>query len=121
MVGQVRRLVGTETRSAQGAVRRLVLRDVAWLAGGGLLIGVPVAVGLSRFLESQLFGLSPTDPVTLGAAALLLAGVALLSGYIPARRATRVDPILALRGLGRELWQDQDPDEYVASLRRGWE
>jgi putative ABC transport system permease protein len=54
-------------------------------------------VALSRVLASLLFKLSPTDPGTLGAVAVLLAAVALLASYLPARRATRVDPLVALR------------------------
>jgi predicted permease len=88
-------------RMALGAERTavlwLVLREVALLVGIGVVAGVPLAVGLGRVVQSQLFNLSPTDPVALAAAALLLAGVALIAGYLPARRATRVDPMLALR------------------------
>jgi ABC-type antimicrobial peptide transport system permease subunit len=54
-------------------------------------------VALSRVIAAMLFSLSPTDPVTLGAVALLLLGAAFLAGYLPARRATTIDPIVALR------------------------
>jgi ABC-type antimicrobial peptide transport system permease subunit len=63
----------------------------------GIGLGVPSALGLSRLVESQLYGLSPTDPVTLGLAAVVLLSVALVAGYLPASRATRVDPMTALR------------------------
>jgi ABC-type antimicrobial peptide transport system permease subunit len=75
----------------------LVLREVGFMVGIGLAIGVPVAFVLSRVVQSQLFNLSPPDPDALGGATVLLALVALVAGYLPARRATRVDPMLALR------------------------
>ena len=83
--------------AARGSVLWMVLREVAVMLVAGIVIGLPVAIGLSRFVESQLYGLSPTDPTTLAVAAILLSGVAMLAGYLPARRATRVDPMLALR------------------------
>jgi len=88
-------------RMALGAARTsvlwMVLREVAVMAIAGIVIGLPVAIGLSRFVQSQLYGLSPTDPLTLGLAAVILSSVAMFAGYVPARRATRVDPMLALR------------------------
>jgi predicted permease len=88
-------------RVALGADRAsvlwMVLREVILLAGAGILLGIPVALGLSRLVQSQLFGLSPADPLTIAGAALTLSVVALLAGYLPARRATRMNPLLALR------------------------
>jgi ABC-type antimicrobial peptide transport system permease subunit len=81
----------------RGTVIGMVLREVALLTLVGIGLGVPTAVGLSRLVRSQLFGISPADPVTIGVAAGTLILVALLAGYIPARRASRVQPILALR------------------------
>jgi ABC-type antimicrobial peptide transport system permease subunit len=75
----------------------LVLREVTTMVGVGVGIGLPVAYGLSRLVQSQLFGLSGHDPIALLASAVVLALVALVAGYLPARRATRVDPMLALR------------------------
>ena len=68
-----------------------------WTTGIGVTAGMGGALALTRTMESLLFGVSPTDPLTLGGVALLLAGVSLLACYVPARRAMRVDPIVALR------------------------
>jgi predicted lysophospholipase L1 biosynthesis ABC-type transport system permease subunit len=88
-------------RMALGAERRavlwLVLREVAVLAAIGLLGGLAVSAYATRFVQAQLFGLSATDPAALAAATGIIAGVALLAGYLPARRASSVDPMLALR------------------------
>jgi predicted permease len=88
-------------RMALGAERRgvlwLVLKEVAVLAVLGVAGGLAAAFYLTRRVESQLFGIAPTDPLTLAAAVVMLLLVALLAGLIPARRATTIDPILALR------------------------
>jgi putative ABC transport system permease protein len=88
-------------RLALGAERKDILRLIMGrglaLAGGGIGVGLVVALIVTRWLGSLLFGVSPTDPATYGALAVVLAAVALLSCYLPARRATRVDPIIALR------------------------
>jgi len=60
-------------------------------------IGVPTALTASRLVASMLFGLTPWDPLTISAATLVLVGVAVLAGYLPARRASRVSPMVALR------------------------
>ncbi len=88
-------------RIALGAQRRDVFRLVVGqgmaLAGAGLVLGLIAAAGVTRYLGSQLFHVKPIDPITYGAVTVLLGGVALLACYIPARRATRVDPLVALR------------------------
>lgn len=88
-------------RMALGAQRRpvlwLVLREVLALAVGGLAISVPVALGTSRFIGSFLFGMKPNDPLALGLAVIILLLAALLAGGIPARRASQIDPMTALR------------------------
>jgi predicted permease len=88
-------------RIALGAERRsvvwLVEREVMVLAAAGVVLGVPAALGLSRLVQSQLFGVSSNDPLTLAAAASLLASVCLVAGWLPARRAARVEPLRALR------------------------
>ena len=81
----------------RNSVMWLVLQEVALMVAIGVGAGLPLAIGLSRLVQSQLFDLSANDPLALAAAAMLLALVALAAGYLPARRATRVDPMLALR------------------------
>jgi len=88
-------------RLALGAPRQrvlgMVLREVGTLGAWGLGLGLPVALGLGRLVRAQLFGLPAHDPLTIVSATLLLSGVTVLAGLVPARRAMRVDPILALR------------------------
>jgi len=81
----------------RGNVLRLVLGNASKLALAGVAVGMVAALGLTRFLSSLLFDVKPTDPLTFIAVAALLGGVALLASYIPARRATKVDPMVALR------------------------
>jgi len=81
----------------RGNVLRMVLREVFLLATAGLSIGVPAALASSRFIESFLFSVKPKDPLSLTLAGLVLMAAAMLAGYFPARRASRVDPIVALR------------------------
>ncbi|HVF23511.1 MAG TPA: ABC transporter permease [Pyrinomonadaceae bacterium] len=81
----------------RGDVFWLILREALWLVLIGMAVGLPLIFVVTRLAASLLFDLSPTDPVSLSAAALLLFGVAMLAGYLPSRRATRVDPIVALR------------------------
>jgi putative ABC transport system permease protein len=80
-----------------GDILRLILRSGTLLSGLGLLLGFAGALGLTRLLEALLFGVSSRDPLTIAAVAIILACVAMLACYIPARRASRVDPVVALR------------------------
>jgi ABC-type antimicrobial peptide transport system permease subunit len=73
------------------------MREVVMLAAIGIGIGLPIAIGLSQYVRSQLFGLQANDPLTIGIATSVMAAVALTAGYIPAERAARVNPIIALR------------------------
>jgi predicted permease len=88
-------------RMALGAersnVRNLVLREIAILVAIGIAIGIPAALAGDRLVSKMLYGLRGSDPLSLAAATLILLTVALLAGYIPARRASRVDPMVALR------------------------
>jgi ABC-type antimicrobial peptide transport system permease subunit len=74
-----------------------VLRSALWLAAFGLLVGIPAALALTRVLRSVLFGVTPHDPLTITASALLILAVATLAAWLPARRAAKVDPMEALR------------------------
>ena len=89
-------------RMALGAraeeVRRMVVRQSLVLASIGIAIGLPGALATTRLLGALLFGVSPTDPLVLAGATLLLVVLAALASYAPARRASRVDPVEALRG-----------------------
>jgi ABC-type antimicrobial peptide transport system permease subunit len=75
----------------------MILRETAVLIFAGLALGLGFAYTASRFLTSQLYGIAPQDPLTLTAAILLLISVALVSAYLPALRASRLDPMSALR------------------------
>jgi predicted permease len=89
----IRAALGAEPRSLVW----LVMRDVAALTVVGLIIGTLAAAAVTRYVAQMLYGLTPTDPLTMGLAVIVLAAVAILAGYIPARRAARIDPIECLR------------------------
>jgi putative ABC transport system permease protein len=99
--GVARRTNEIGIRMALGAGRSdvfwLILREALLLVIAGLAVGLPMIFAVTRLASTLLFGLTPTDPVSLLLAALLMLGVALVAGYLPSRRATRVDPMVALR------------------------
>jgi predicted permease len=99
MVAQRTREIGL--RLALGAepagVRQMVMKQVGWMAGLGVPIGIAAALPIGNLAASVLFGLAPTDPAAILAAAVVLAGAVLGASYWPARRASRVDPVVALR------------------------
>jgi putative ABC transport system permease protein len=89
----IRMALGAE----QPRVLRMVLGEAAILIGIGLVVGLGAALATTRLVASFLYGLQPNDPWTLGTAAAMLAAVAAIAGYLPARRASRLDPMTALR------------------------
>jgi predicted permease len=89
----IRMALGAE----RGRVLWLVLREVAIMAAVGIAAGLGGALWLTRQIQAQLFGLAPSDPATLAGAGLLLALIAIAAGYLPARRAATIDPIVSLR------------------------
>ena len=88
-------------RMALGAGQRrvagMIMREVGLVVAIGLAVGTGLAIGATRLLSSFLFGVRSTDPSTFGSATIVLAAVALVAAYLPARRAARVDPMDALR------------------------
>ena len=99
LVGQRTHEIGVRIAlgAQRGDVLRWVLRQGARMALAGLAIGLVASAALTRLLASLLYGVSATDPLTFLVISLLLASIALLACYLPARRATRVDPMVALR------------------------
>jgi ABC-type antimicrobial peptide transport system permease subunit len=87
--------------AGRSSVVRMVMREALILVALGVAVGVPVALAAAQLASAKiaglLFGLKPTDPLTIMAAVALLAIVASVAGYLPARRASRVDPMVALR------------------------
>ncbi len=99
MVGQGAREIGIRIAlgASRGRIVALVLGQGALLAGAGIGLGLGLAFVASRFLASLLFGIGARDPLTFASIAGLLLAVSLLAGYVPARRAARVDPVVSLR------------------------
>jgi predicted permease len=89
----IRMALGAQARD----VLTMIMREGVLLVCIGIAVGLPFVFGVTRFARSMLFNLSPTDPLSLTAAAVFLFAVAMIAGFIPARRATKVDPLVALR------------------------
>jgi ABC-type antimicrobial peptide transport system permease subunit len=89
----IRMALGAE----QSRVLRMVLGEVAILIVGGLALGLAGAISGMRFLASFLYRVKPNDPTTLAAACVILAAAAVVAGFLPARRAAKLDPMTALR------------------------
>jgi putative ABC transport system permease protein len=83
--------------ASRGGVLRLVIGEAVWLVGAGIVIGTAMGLGAARAARSLLFGLQPGDPLTLASAIAVLAAIGLIASYLPARRASRVDPMNVLR------------------------
>jgi ABC-type antimicrobial peptide transport system permease subunit len=79
------------------SVFRMVLRKSAVLVLAGVAVGVPITLAATRLISSKLFGVASNDPITIAGAGLLMLAVAALAGFVPARRASNVDPTVALR------------------------
>jgi ABC-type antimicrobial peptide transport system permease subunit len=75
----------------------LVMREVLLLLGLGLAVGIPASLALGRFISAQLYGVKENDPWVGGIAVIVLSLIAAIAGLVPARRASRIDPLLALR------------------------
>ena len=83
--------------AAQSSILRMILRQGVWIISGGVAAGVVLALAISRLVGNFISGVSPYDPLTYVSVTAILGIVALLACYFPARRATRVDPMIALR------------------------
>ena len=80
-----------------GRIRGMVMREMAWILLAGLAIGVPAALALAKVTESQLFGVKSRDVLVIAGAVAALSVTAALAGFLPARKASRVNPLTALR------------------------
>jgi putative ABC transport system permease protein len=89
----IRMALGARTRN----VLSMILREAVMLTVVGIVVGLPFVFVVTRFARSMLFDLTPTDPLSLTAAAVFLFGIAMVAGFLPARRATKIDPLEALR------------------------
>jgi ABC-type antimicrobial peptide transport system permease subunit len=99
MVAQRARELGIRVAlgASSGNVIWLVMREVVQMVSAGVAVSIPLALVLGRFIQSQLYGVRATDPTSIAAAALLLSGIAIVAGLVPARRAASSDPVQVLR------------------------
>jgi ABC-type antimicrobial peptide transport system permease subunit len=98
-VSQRTREIGVRSAigATRGAITSLIIRQGLWKAAIGVVLGLGGAVALSSSMETLLFDVQPTDPVVFGSVSLVLVAVAGLASYMPARRASRIEPLQALR------------------------
>jgi putative ABC transport system permease protein len=98
-VSQRTREIGVRSAigASRGQIATLILRQGLWKGGIGVVLGLIGAAFLSRSMTTLLYNVAPTDPMVYAAVSLVLIGVALLASYLPARRASRLDPLIALR------------------------
>jgi putative ABC transport system permease protein len=89
----IRMALGARSRD----VMAMIMKEIVWLVCLGLAAGIPLALILGRFISELLYGLKPTDPLTIVAGSMVMLIVAMVAGYVPARRASRVDPLVSLR------------------------
>lgn len=83
--------------ASAGGVMRMVLGETLWMVAIGMAIGLPCAVAVARLISSRLYGVTAADPVSIATAMLIVSGSAVLAGYVPAHRASRIDPMVSLR------------------------
>jgi putative ABC transport system permease protein len=99
--GVTRRRREIGIRMAIGAspalIRGMVMREMALILGIGLVLGVPAGLALARYAQSRLYGVTPNDPLVIVGAALILSATAAAAAHLPARRASRISPLRALR------------------------
>ena len=96
-VGFERQGIRMALGAQRGGVVRMVLRDVLGLVAAGLLVGIAAALATSKFVASFLYGMTPNDPLALTLGVITLLAAALLAAYVPARQASCIDPLVALR------------------------
>ena len=89
----IRMALGAE----QSQIVRMILRETVQLVMIGMVIGIPVSLAIAQLIRSELYGLKPNDPITLASVSFVLAAVAFFAAYLPARRASRFDPMAVLR------------------------
>jgi len=83
--------------AAPARIKGMVMREMAWILGAGIALGVPAALALAKVTESQLFGVKSRDLIVIVSAVVALSVTAALAGFLPARKASRVNPMTALR------------------------
>ena len=81
----------------RGRILRMILAEVSFVVIAGIMIGLPISWATAKLLNHQLYELSPHDPLTVASSSIFILAITLLAGYLPARRASKVNPMIALR------------------------